>query len=240
MNAGNLPGSQPVQCPVPKSGSMTILHRFTRTPLRAAIAGALAFAVPAALAIPAIPAAAQADRLDQAVAALRSISTLRADFSQTDRNGQVVRGVLTLKNPGRIRFEYERSANMLVVSNGRSLTLIDYDVAQVQRWPISNSPLGALLDPRRDVKRYGKLLPTSNPNVISIEVKDPKKPEYGTITLVFVRNAAAPGGLELTSWVALDAQNKRTTVRLSNQRYGIAVADSAFNYRDPRRTGGRP
>ena len=216
------------------------MHSFTRIPLRAAIAGALALAVPAALAVSASPAAAQADQLDQAVTALRSITTLRADFNQADRNGQVVRGVLTLKSPGRIRFEYERSVNMLVVSNGRSLTLIDYDVNQVQRWPIGNSPLGALLDPRRDVKRYGKLLPTSNPNMVSIEVRDPNKPEYGTFTFIFVRDAAAPGGLELNSWVALDAQNKRTTVRLSNQRYGIPVADSAFTYRDPRRTGGRP
>ena len=220
---------------------MTTLPKSSRPPLRAALAGALALAaVPATFAVPVAPAAAQADQIDQAVTALRAISTMRADFSQTDRNGQVVRGVMTLKAPGRIRFEYERSANMLVVSNGRSLTLIDYDVNQVQRWPIGNSPLGALLDPRRDVKRYGKLMPTSNPNVISVEVKDAKKPEYGTINLIFVRNSAAPGGLELTSWVALDAQNKRTTVRLSNHRYGIAVADSAFNYRDPRRTGGRP
>jgi len=220
---------------------MTTLSHFTASPLRAALAGALAFAVPAAAILPAVPAAAQADRLDQAVAALRGISTMRADFSQTDRNGQAVRGVMTLKAPGRIRFEYERSVNMLIVSNGRSLTMIDYDVNQKQRWPISNSPLGALLDPSRDVKRYGKLLPTSNPNVISIEVKDARKPEFGTITLIFVRNAAAPGGLELNSWVQLDAQNKRTTVRLSNQRYGVAVPDSTFTFRDPTaRTGGRP
>ena len=220
---------------------MTNLHRLTHIPLRAAIAGVLALAVPAALVVPTAPLAAQDDRIDQAVAALRAITTMRADFTQTDRSGQVVRGVLTWKNPGRIRFEYERSVNMLVVSNGRSLTMIDYDVAQKQRWPISNSPLGALIDPRRDVKRYGTLLPTSNPNVISIEFKDRNKPEYPTITTIFVRNAAAPGGLELTSWVALDAQNKRTTVRLSNHRYGIAVPDSAFTFRDPTvRTGGRP
>lgn len=219
---------------------MTILPRLTAFPLHAAVASAMAFAIPAALVLPAIPAAAQADRLAQAETALRAITTMRADFSQTDRNGQVVRGVLTFKSPGRIRFEYERSVNMLVVANGRSLTLIDYEVNQLQRWPIGNSPLGALLDPQRDVKRYGKLVPTSNPNVISIEVKDPKKPEYGEITLIFVRNAAAPGGYELNSWVALDAQNKRTTVRLSNQRYGMTVPNSAFNFRDPRRTGGRP
>ena len=209
-------------------------------PLRLLGAGALALAAPAALAVFPAPAVAQADRLDQVVAALRGISTMKADFAQTDRNGQTVRGELTLKRPGRIRFEYERAANMLIVSNGRSLTLVDYDVNQVQRWPISNSPLGALLDPKRDVSRYGRLLPTANPNVVSVEVKDAKKPEYGTITLVFVRDASAPGGLELNSWVALDAQNKRTTVRLSNQRYGVAVADSAFTYRDPRRTSRRP
>lgn len=219
---------------------MNILRKTSFTPLRAAMAGALVLAVPAAIALPATTAVAQTDKLDQIVGALRGISTMKADFVQTDRNGQSIRGELTLKSPGRIRFEYEKGVNMLVVSNGRSLTLVDYDVDQVQRWPISNSPLGALLDPKRDVKRYGKLMPTSNPNVVSVEVKDPKKPEYGTITMVFVRDANAPGGYELNSWVALDAQNKRTTVRLSNQRYGVSVADSAFTYRDPRTTSRRP
>ncbi len=220
---------------------MTILHYLTTTPLRAVMSGALAFAVPAALALPAAPAVAQqGDQLDQVVAALRGITTMRANFTQTDRNGQTVKGKLTLKNPGRIRFEYEKSVNMLLVSNGSSLTMIDYDVNQVQRWPIGNSPLGALLDPKRDVKRYGKLLQTGNPNVLSIEVKDPKKPEYGAITLIFVRNAGAPGGLELNSWVALDAQNTRTTVRLSDQQYGVAVSDGAFRFVDPRNAGRRP
>ena len=219
---------------------MITLPKPIATPLRTALAGALALAVPAALALPAAPAAAQADQRDQVVAALRAISTMKADFVQTDRNGQSLRGVLTLKSPGKMRFEYERGVNMLIVSNGRSLSIVDYDVDHVQRLPFSNSPLGALLDPKRDAKRYGQLLPTANPDVISVEVKDSRKPEYGTITLIFVRDPSAPGGLELTSWVALDAQNKRTTVRLSNQRYGVAVADSAFTYRDPRRTSRRP
>jgi outer membrane lipoprotein-sorting protein len=184
-------------------------------------------------------AAQSGDQLDRAVAALRGISTMRADFTQTGRDGRAVSGKLTLKRPGRIRFEYQ-GGDMLVVSNGRRLTFADYEVNQLQSWPISNSPLGALLDPNRDVRRYGKLLPTANANVVSIEVKDTSKPEYGTFTMVFVRNSSAPGGLELNSWVALDAQGTRTTVRLSNQRYGMTVADSAFTYRDPRVTSRRP
>lgn len=164
---------------------------------------------------------------------------MRADFTQTDRTGQSVAGVLTLKRPGKIRFQYEKSVPMLVVSNGKSLYLIDYEVKQVQRWPISNSPLGALLDPNRDVGKYGKLLPTSNSNIVSVEVRDPKRPEFGVITLIFTRNGAAPGGLELTNWVAIDSQNQRTTVRLKNQRYGMAVAENTFRFTDPRKSSRR-
>ncbi|MGZ3270347.1 MAG: LolA family protein [Croceibacterium sp.] len=220
---------------------MTDLTYLTAKTLRAAIAGALSFAIPLAIMAPLAPAAAQttdAD-LDQVVGALRAIGTMTADFTQTDRNGKSVRGVLTLKRPGKIRFEYEKGVNMLLVSDGHALTLVDYDVKQVQRWPIGSSPLGALLDPNRDVKKFGRMVPTGNPNVLSIQVKDPKRPEFGVITLIFVKSSSAPGGLELASWVALDSQNQRTTVRLSNQRYGVAVSDNAFSYRDPRSSSHR-
>ena len=40
---------------------------------------------------------------------------------------------------------------MLIVGDGKALTLIDYEVRQVQRWPIGNSPLAVLLDPNQDL-----------------------------------------------------------------------------------------
>ena len=213
---------------------------FKTKPIRAALALSLAAALPASAMFATEPVEAAAGDLDKAVGALRAISTMKADFVQTDRNGQSVSGQMTLKRPGKIRFQYEKSVPMLVVSNGRSMYLVDYEVNQVQRWPIKNSPLGALLDPSRDVKKYGKLLPTNHPDVISIEVRDTRHPEYGVITLIFSRDASAPGGLQLTHWVALDSQNNRTTVRLRNQRYGVSVADSAFSFKDPRKTSRRP
>ena len=89
------------------------------------------------------------------------------------------------------------------------------------------------------MKRYGRLIPTGNPDVISVEVRDAKHPEYGIITLIFTRNGAAPGGLELNTWVALDSQNQRTTVRLRNHRYGMAVPDNTFRFTDPRKSSRR-
>jgi hypothetical protein len=124
----------------------------------AAVSAALVVSAPHAFG-PAAPAAAQAQSGDlaQAVAALRGISTLKADFVQIDRAGKRLKGVMTLKRPGRVRFQYEKGVPLLIVGDGRALTFIDYEVRQVQRWPIGNTPLGALLDPKRDVMKYGKL-----------------------------------------------------------------------------------
>ncbi|MEM1196055.1 MAG: outer membrane lipoprotein carrier protein LolA [Pseudomonadota bacterium] len=225
---------------------MTLISRFrtkpARTILGAVVALSAAAAPGAALLAPTAIASAQtqAGDLDRAVAALRAISTMRADFTQQDPQGQVARGVLTLKRPGKIRFDYGQDADFLIVSNGRSLYMVDYEVNQVERWPVKNSPLGALLDPNRDVKRFGALIPTDSRDVVHVVVEDPKKPEYGAISLIFVANSRAPGGLQLVNWVAKDAQNYRTTVRLSNHRYGVSVAESTFTFRDPRRSSRRP
>ncbi|MDF8333150.1 LolA family protein [Novosphingobium cyanobacteriorum] len=214
---------------------MNTILKTLRTPVLAASALALAAT---GLSVLPTPATAQSatDRaqIDTAVGALRAISSMRADFVQTDRNGQRVGGVMTLKRPGKIRFQYQKGVPFLIVADGSSLTMIDYEVRQVQRWPIRNSPLGALLDPNKDVARFARLNPTANPSVLSIDVKDPRHPEYGTITLIMVRKASAPGGWELDSWVALDSQAKRTTVRLTNHQYGIAVPDNTFRFNDPR------
>lgn len=195
------------------------------------------FILPAGALVPmATPAAAQLQQDDLAAVnrAIRSITTLTADFTQTDQKGGVLTGKLTLKQPGKVRFDYSKDVNMLIVADGKSLTIIDYDVAQVQRWPIGNSPLGALLDPTKDLTQYGKLIETGDPRVVSVEVRDTKHPEYGTISIVFMRKDGAPGGLELYGWIAKDAQGNRTTIKLGNLAYGVPVADSTFRWRDPR------
>ncbi|MDY7097031.1 MAG: outer membrane lipoprotein carrier protein LolA [Pseudomonadota bacterium] len=223
-----------------------LISHFAKAPLQLMAGGALAVSAVAltgaGLLAPVSSAQAQtsAADLDRAVAALRGISTMRADFTQTDRQGNLARGVMTLKRPGKIRFDYGKDADLLVISNGKSLYMVDYEVNQVERWPIKSSPLGALLDPSRDVKKYGTLIPTGSPEVLSVLVEDPKKPEFGKINLIFISNPRAPGGLQLTHWVALDAQNHRTTVRLTNHRYGVSVAESTFSFRDPRRSSRRP
>jgi outer membrane lipoprotein-sorting protein len=176
----------------------------------------------------------QSDKMARVVSHMKAVGTMTASFTQTDRNGGTLSGKLLLKRPGHVRFEYQKDVPLLIVADGKALTMIDYEVRQVQRWPIRNSPLAALLDPGQDLARFGKVMPTSTDNVISIEVRDPKRPEFGTITMVFVNQAGAPGGLTLNGWVALDSKNNRTSIRLGNVKFNGNIPNSSFTWKDPR------
>ena len=187
----------------------------------------------------AAPLSAQSDDLSLVSLHLKAVTTMTADFTQTDRAGKVLTGTLTIKRPGKIRFQYQAGIPLLIVGDGKALTFIDYSVKQVSRWPIGNSPLGVLLDPSKDLRSFARIVPAGDSRVVLAEARDPRRPEFGAITLAFAREAAAPGGLRLQGWVALDAQNNRTSVRLTNQRFNIAVSDQAFTWRDPRPMGPR-
>lgn len=197
--------------------------------------------VPIAVAAVAIaaPAAAQSGDLASVQNHLRAVNTMTADFTQTDRAGKTLTGTLSLKKPGKIRFQYEKGVPILVVGDGKALTFIDYSVRQVQRWPITNSPLGVLINPDRDISKFATVIPSGDPRVLSVEGYDPKHPEYGRITMVFARDAGAPGGLMLQGWVTLDSQGNRTTIRLANQRFNGTISDATFRWNDPRRSNVR-
>ena len=202
-----------------------------------ALALALAPLVAGVMTAPAAHAQAQIG-LPQVQAHLRAVTSMTADFTQTDRRGRTLSGALSLKRPGKIRFDYGRSANMLIVGDGRALAFVDYDVRQVQRWTIGDSPLSVLLDPSQDLARFARVV-RSDSQIVMVEARDPRRREFGTITLAFVRMASAPEGLMLQGWNTVDAQNNLTSVRLSNQRFNVPIADSLFRYRDPRQGGPR-
>ena len=190
-------------------------------------------ALATSVAIAPAPVEAQSDALGQVQRHLRGVDTMRADFVETNRAGQSVNGVMSLKRPGKIRFEYEEGANLLVVSDGRALTFVDYDVNQVQRWPIGDSPLSVLLNPDRDMSAFASVI-SNSASEIKVRARDPEHPEYGTITIDFRKSDGAPAGLLLTGWTVLDSQGNVTRIALSGQRFGVAIADSTFRYRDPR------
>ena len=189
----------------------------------------------AAVALLAAPAPAATGALGQVEAHLAASQSMTASFVQTDSKNRQLVGTLQLKRPGRIRFEYGRGANMLLVANGKTLTFIDYEVGQKSSWAIAKSPLSVLLSGNPDLDRIARILPTDDPRVVLVRARDSRRPEFGTMILAFVKAPGAPAGLRLEGWTAIDAQNKRTTVKLDGQRYNVAVPESAFSYPEPKK-----
>jgi len=192
-------------------------------------------AAAALLAAPAL--AATNPEIARVEAHLAASQSMTANFVQTDSRNRSLKGTLQIKRPGRIRFEYGAGANMLLVGNGKTLTFVDYEVGQKSSWPIAKSPLSVLLSGNPDLQRIARIVPSKDARVLLVRARDARRPEFGTILLGFVRNPAAPGGLLLEGWTAIDAQNKRTTIKLDGQRYNVAVAENAFVYAEPKKRG---
>jgi len=196
-------------------------------------ANSLMRALPAAFVVVAMPApAAESADLAKLGAHISSVQTMTANFLQTDQRGRSAAGKLQMKRPGRVRFEYG-SGDLLLVANGKTLSYIDYQVGQKSSWPLNRTPLGVLLSGSPNLKGRAQVVPNQDPRVLVVKARDPA--QYGSLLLAFVRSPSAPGGLQLHGWTAIDAQNKRTTVRLSNVRYNVAVSDGAFTYAEPKK-----
>lgn len=196
------------------------------TSLAAPIAAVALMAAPA-------PAAKQQSMIDRVEQHLAKSSSMTANFTQTDRKGRSISGTISMKRPGKVRFDYGKNANMLMVGDGRELHFIDYEVGQKSTWKIKESPLAVLLDDKPNLDRIARVVPTDDDRVVIVRARDARRPEFGTLILAFTKTSSAPGGLQLAGWTAIDAQNKRTQIQLTNQRYNVSVPDSRFSYVEP-------
>ena len=190
-------------------------------------------AIVAAAAVPAAAADNSAD-LAKVQAHITSVDTMTANFVQSDSRNRSAAGTLQLKRPGRIRFQYG-SGDLLLVANGSKLVFLDYQVGQKSSWDLYKTPLGMLLSANPDVKRIARIQPNKDSRILVVRARDANHPEFGSLILAFLRSPSAPGGLQLYGWTSIDAQNKRTTVKLSNVRYNVAVSDGAFTYAEPQK-----
>jgi chaperone LolA len=196
---------------------------FTTNFARAFLAAAVVVAAPAA--------AAESPDLAKLKAHLAAVRTMTANFVQTDAKGRSAAGTLELKRPGKVRFQYG-SGDLLIVADGKRLYFLDYQVGQKSSWPLEKTPLGPLLSGSPDFEGKAQILPNSDSRIL---VARAKNTSYGQLTLAFLRDGSAPGGLQMYGWTAIDPQGHRTTVKLSNVRYNVDVPESAFSFRDPKK-----
>ncbi len=166
---------------------------------------------------------------------MENVNSLEAHFRQRSQGGAIAEGTLYMERPGKIRFDYDGDIPFLMVADGKTLNFVDYEIGQVTKWPVKDTPLRALLGKSTDLASIGAHVeanPAGVVGLIALTANDPDKPELGQITIYFEEEETGP--LKLLSWVAIDAQNQMTTVDLENQKVNIPVSAKLWEFDDPR------
>lgn len=170
----------------------------------------------------------QRAEVERAIEYLEGIRTLRARFIQVGPDGGLAQGTLYLKRPGRLRFEYDPPVPILIVGDGIWLVLVDKELPHLDRFPISQTPLGVLVAEDIELGRSAEVSAVDNrAGVLRMTLIDPDKPEEGALTLVF-----ADSPLALKQWQVRDAQGGVTNVSLSEVETGMELKPDLFVFTD--------
>lgn len=186
-----------------------------------------AFVAAAALALPfgaSAPAEAQTTSMAQKIADhFSSVKTMAGDFVQIGPTGQQAGGKFFIDRPGKIRFNYDSSSPLKVVSNGQSVAIGNTKLNNWQLYPLSSTPLKLLLSRRIDLS--GKMVKSvkEGPDLITIVLGEKSMFGNSTITMMF-----DPSSYDLKQWTITDAQGKNTTVMVYNVQAGVQLSDKLF------------
>ncbi|MEI9891461.1 MAG: outer membrane lipoprotein carrier protein LolA [Caulobacteraceae bacterium] len=169
--------------------------------------------------------------VDKATKHLQSIDEVEGRFEQTNPRGVVQNGDIFLKRPGKARFQYDPPSGLVVVSDGRNVSVWDSRLRTFDRTPLGATPLAILLarqvrlDEDVEVFRVGRY---DDGFYLSARSAHGQTRTEGYITVVFGDNP-----MSLRGWTLVDGQGQATKVKLT----GLAktpIRPELFVLDDPR------
>jgi len=185
-----------------------------------------ALAQSATLALP----APDLELVNKATAYLQGLKEAQGRFEQTSPRGVVTTGDLFLSRPGKARFQYDPPSGLLVVSDGKTVSVYDPRLRTFDRAPLSATPLALLLarrvrlDEDVEVARVGR---TDGGFFLTVR-KTNGRDNAGYITLMFGETPTV-----LRGWTLVDGQGQATRVKISDLK-AQSVDGNLFVLGDPR------
>jgi len=162
--------------------------------------------------------------LDKISAYLNGFQSLKASFVQIGPDGGLEQGEVSIQKPGQIRFEYRPPSPVLIVATGGSVYVKNSRVNTLDRYDLSDTPLGLLLNARVDLKANKAVIGVSEQNgAIVVRARTAANRNDSNITLVF-----STPGIELRQWTVRDDQGGNTTVALQNVQLNAKLDGALF------------
>ena len=141
---------------------------------------------------------------------LNKLNNISSNFIQINSDGLKVKGKLFLSKPGKLRIEYEKKENPLIIADGKWLHYFDIELNEIQSVTIEKSPAWILLKKKVNLKKDFKietLNKKNNKTFITLSDKDSEN--IKTIKLIFLNKP-----LTLKGWMIIDSNEIQTTVSL--------------------------
>jgi outer membrane lipoprotein-sorting protein len=166
----------------------------------------------------------QAAAVQKINAYFNSFQSLRGDFTQISPKGQALRGVLSLSKPGNIRFDYAPPNPLLIVSDGRWLTIMNRDKQKGDQVPLKSTPLRLIVAPTIDLLKEADVLAfEQSEGLTTVALADKKGSLGGHIILTFDETNDV-----LQQWVVVDGKGRRTTVQFANLERNVKLDKKIF------------
>jgi outer membrane lipoprotein-sorting protein len=168
--------------------------------------------------------------VDQATDYLQNLGEVKGRFVQTDPRGAVSQGELYLKRPGRARFAYDPPSGLVVVSDGRTVSVFDPRLRTFNHYPLKYTPLSLFLARQIRLDR-GVVVSgvTHFSNGFGLTARDGRREAQGQITLTF-----ADDPMRLSDWTMTDARGQTTHVQITGLEPATGADPSLFELHDPR------
>jgi outer membrane lipoprotein-sorting protein len=152
-----------------------------------------------------------------------SVKTMTGEFVQFGPKGEQTGGKFFIERPGKIRFNYEPPSDFRVVSDGKSVVLMNRKMNTADLYSLSQTPLKLLLDERIDLSGEKVRDIREESDLTTIQLSDKSVFGDATISMMF-----DPKTYELRQWTVTDAQGKDTTVMIFNVQQGVTFDPSVF------------
>jgi len=143
---------------------------------------------------------------------LNQLDNISSQFIQSSTSGSEETGKILISKPGKLRIEYKKSKELLIVADGKWLHYFDTELNEIQSVIIEKSPAWILLKKNLDLKNdfnISKLEKKSGK--ITLTLVDKNIENIEKVELVFSSNP-----IKLKKWVVTDTQEIETTIALLN------------------------
>ncbi len=168
----------------------------------------------------------RAAALAQANVALNAVARMQGRFVQTAPDGARAAGAFYMEKPGRLRFQYDPPAALLIVSDGSVVAVRDTALRTTERTPLRSTPLNLILGQRIDLARDARITRVArNGQFLMITARDRSGELDGQITLNF-------NGAALSSWMVIDSVGATTSIALSEVTQPASLDRSLFRLED--------